>query len=157
MITFCLSFYHYPILYIHKNVIVYLTENYFDFRSLNYGAQNAFHGPTNWILGHPVQNYPFAQQQVHQPLSHTKSSKYSQNSTNENNNRYKGIQGPSSYGVMSFGQRGGYNSGGTTGSGSSSQDPQKSPASRTSSKISYDSTGPHDERYYGKFKKVGTI
>ena len=50
---------------------------------------------------------------------------------------------------MSFGQRGGYNSGGTTGSGSSSQDAQKSPASRTSSKISYDSTGPHDERYYG--------
>ena len=55
---------------------------------------------------------------------------------------------------MSFGQRGGYNSGGTTGSGSSSQDAQKSPASRTSSKISYDSTGPHDERYYGTLNVI---
>ena len=68
---------------------VYLTENYFDFRSLNYGAQNAFHGPTNWILGHPVQNYPFAQPQPNQLLSQPKSSKYPQNSANQENNRYR--------------------------------------------------------------------
>ena len=127
---------------------------FYTFRSLNYAAQNAFHSPTNWILGHPVQNYPFAQQHGHQQVSQPKSSKYAQISANENNNRYKGIHGPSSYGVMSFGQRGGYNSGGTTGSGSSSQDAQKSPASRTSSKISYDSTGPHDERYYGNILNI---
>ena len=85
-------------------------------------------------------------------MQQPKSSKYPQNSSN--GNRYKGMNGSSSYGLMSFGQRGGYNSGGTTGSGSSSQDAQKSPASRTSSKISYDSTGPHDERYYGKLQNI---
>ena len=119
------------------------------FRSLNYAGQNAFHSPTNWILGQRLHNYPFAQQQQHQ-LHQTA---HRRQIPQENKNKYNGfngnINGSPPYGIMSFGQRGGYNSGGTSGSGSSSQDVQKSPASRTSSKISYDSTGPHDERYYG--------
>ena len=91
-----------------------------------------------------MHNYPFAQQQQstnRRQIPHENKTKYK--AVNGN------INGSPPYGVMSFGQRGGYNSGGTSGSGSSSQDVQKSPASRTSSKISYDSTGPQDERYYG--------
>ena len=91
-----------------------------------------------------MHNYPFAQQQHptnRRQIPHDNKTKYK--AVNGN------INGSPPYGVMSFGQRGGYNSGGTSGSGSSSQDVQKSPASRTSSKISYDSTGPNDERYYG--------
>ena len=94
-----------------------------------------------------MNNYPFAQQPH-------KQAKHQRQILNDKKPNYNIVNGKSTgsppYGVMSFAQRGGYNSGGgTSGSGSSSQDVQKSPASRTSSKISYDSTGPNDERYYG--------
>ena len=123
----------------------YVRLLYIYFRSLNYPGPNTFHSPTNWILGQQMRNKPFAQQQ--------QLSKNRRNNQEENKMRYNGVNGNANgsppYGVMSFGGRGGYNSGGTSGSGSSSQAAQKSPASRASSKISYDSTGPHDERYYG--------
>jgi len=117
-------------------------------RSLNYpAAESEFHSPANWMLGQRLTNHLYSQQHRLQNQQQNHSRPIPRDMRYPTTN--KSLKGSSQYGLISFGPRGGYNSGGTSGSGSSSQDAQKSPASRTSSKISYDSTGPHDERYYG--------
>ena len=134
---------------IHKSIITCLIDTrILSLRSLNYpAAESEFHSPANWMLGQRLTNHLYSQQHRLQNQQQNHSRPIPRDMRYPTTN--KSLKGSSQYGLISFGPRGGYNSGGTSGSGSSSQDAQKSPASRTSSKISYDSTGPHDERYYG--------